>query len=70
MSAHPILADLRRIRKESGLSQETMAAAIRMSSGQTFISRLENGRHDPLLVTVSNWADALGYELVLRRREP
>ncbi len=66
MAAHPIIAELRRVRQERKLSQEEMAGMIRMASGQTYVSRVEGGQHDPLLATIDGWAQALGYELVLK----
>ena len=69
MAAHPIMTDLRRIRQAGRISQDAVAAAIGNGS-HAIISRLELGTHDGLLSTVSKFADALGYELVLRRKEP
>lgn len=69
MAAHKILLELRAIRIAEGISQADMADAIQMPSGQPYIARIENGGHDPLLATVSDWANALGYELTLRKRK-
>lgn len=49
---------LRQIRKEKGMNQESLAAAIGMS--QSNISEIENGRHNPTLDTLTKIADALG----------
>ncbi len=68
MSAHPIMVDLRKIRQESRISQDAVACGMGIGD-RAFIPRLEGGKHSPLLSTVSRWADVLGYELVLRRKE-
>lgn len=60
-----ILDDLRSLRLEQGLSQEALTERLGLQS-QSGFSRLERGFHSPTLVTLSNWADALGYEVVLR----
>lgn len=58
-----MLADRRR---ELGLSQIDLCRLI--NTGQNMISHWETGRHDPRLSKVLKWADALGYELVIRPR--
>lgn len=63
-----IIADLRNIRVEQNLSQEALAASIGMNS-QSGICNWEKGRRSPTLVTLTCWADALGYELTLRPKE-
>lgn len=60
-----ILDDLRNARIEQNLSQQDLVLKLGMNS-QSGFSRIERGFHSPTLVTLSNWADALGYELMLR----
>jgi ribosome-binding protein aMBF1 (putative translation factor) len=47
-----------------GLTQEQLAAAAAVR--QSEISRIENGRGNPTVLTLSRLADALGLEVVLR----
>ena len=47
-----------RIRKEQGLTQEQLAERCGMS--QQYLSKLEQGRRNPTLVTVYEIATALG----------
>lgn len=63
-----ILDDLRSARLERNMSQEDLAIQLGLQS-QSGFSRLERGYHSPTLVTLSNWADALGYEVTLRPKE-
>jgi transcriptional regulator with XRE-family HTH domain len=62
-----ILDDLRSLRIEQSLSQEDLAERLGLQS-QSGFSRLERGFHSPTLVTLSNWADALGHEIVLQKK--
>jgi len=54
--------DLKSLRKELGLSQEKIAAALDKS--QAAVSKIENGS-DMLLSTIRTYVEALGYELDL-----
>lgn len=60
-----ILDDLRSARLKRNISQEDLASQLGLQS-QSGFSRLERGFHSPTLVTLSNWANALGYEVALR----
>ena len=65
-AAHPLLAELRRIRIEGGWTQDAVAACIRAGSRST-VGNWEAGTRTPNLESVTAYAAALGYELVLRR---
>jgi len=65
---HPIVKELWRIRIESNLSQVELACD--MGVGQNVLSFREMGRVSPQLNTLSEWADALGYELTLKPKLP
>jgi transcriptional regulator with XRE-family HTH domain len=64
MKPHTIMIDLREIREANKLSQQEIGDAA--GYDRFSILRYECGRRDPGLTTVSNWAQALGYEIVLR----
>ena len=61
---HPIITELRRIRKESRMSQDAVAAALGKDSTQ--ITNYERGHQSPRISLIADWADTLGYELVLQ----
>ena len=61
---HDILIDLRKIRQESRISQDAVAAAT--NTAQHRISYYETGRVLPRVELISAWADFLGYKLVLQ----
>lgn len=66
MRVHPIIAELRRIRREEELTQrdvEEMTGYRRES-----ISRWEKGHRAPTITQLSDWSEALGCEVVVRRR--
>jgi predicted transcriptional regulator len=63
---HPIIQQLRMERRAREISQ--LAIATEIGVGQHSLARHENGHHLPRLDTVSEWAAALGYELVLKKR--
>jgi len=48
---------IRRLREKRGLTQESLAEKTKLSRG--FIARLEMGRHDPSLTTLTRLAKAL-----------
>jgi transcriptional regulator with XRE-family HTH domain len=48
---------IRRLREKRGLTQESLAGKTKLSRG--FIARLEMGRHDPSLTTLTRLAKAL-----------
>ena len=64
MKPHYIVEDLREIRLANKVSQEELAD--RAGYNRTQVIRYEAGAFSPKLETVSNWADVLGYELILR----
>ena len=53
--------NLRRLRHDSGLTQEELSAAIKMGSAE--ISRLEQGKRDPQLMTMVRLSRGLGRPL-------
>jgi len=67
MSISPIIAELRRIRKEQNLTQVALGAA--MDGFTNSIPKWENGYSEPTISHVEAWADALGYELDLFKKE-
>lgn len=58
--------ELRTIRKELGLTQAELAAAADCS--QTTVCNWENGFYARHVITFTALANALGYDVVLRRR--
>lgn len=67
MPHDPIIAELRRIRLEQGLSFMALANLMDRDDGQC-ICRNEKRKGDPRLETLHKWANALGYELILRKK--
>jgi len=63
-SPHPIIQKLADARVKQQVSQEEMAVLI--GQQQNILSRYEIGRTTPGLVPLLRWANALGYDLVLR----
>jgi transcriptional regulator with XRE-family HTH domain len=70
MKKHPIIDDLRRIRQEGRISQEAIGAALDKKTYRV-IGRYERGDegYNPSLSTITAWADTLGYEIVLKKKE-
>jgi transcriptional regulator with XRE-family HTH domain len=64
MKPHNLIADLRKIRQDSRISQDAIGAAL--GSPRNVITEWELGQHSPKISTLSAWADALGYEIVLQ----
>lgn len=62
-----IIKQLRKIRRDQELSQDAVEAVAALGDGH--ISQLERGRRTPNLNTLTSWADALGYQIVLRPKE-
>jgi transcriptional regulator with XRE-family HTH domain len=62
-----ILDELRELRVAAKRSQEDISYATGYHRSQ--IIRYEARTHTPRLDAVCNWAEALGYELVLRPKE-
>lgn len=50
--------NLRRIRKEKGISQGDIVRTLGMGRG--FVSNIENGKANPTLTTITKLAKALG----------
>lgn len=48
---------IKRLRKERGMSQEALATKAKVT--REYVARLEAGRHDPSLSTLSQLAKAL-----------
>ena len=65
---HPIVKELRRIRLDNKMSQCALASDLDI--GQNVLSFREMGRVSPQLNTLSEWAEALGYELTLKPKLP
>lgn len=63
-----IRKQLRKIRREKEISQDSVAAIMGKST-VGYVSLLESGKRNPTLSTLSSWVDALGYELVLKVKE-
>lgn len=61
---HPVLAELRRIRVEGGVTQAAVAALL--LTNKRAISRWETGARIPNVDQVAELAAVLGYELALR----
>lgn len=59
---------LRKLRLEQGLDIEEVA--LRMGSSRSPVHRLENGRHDPKLTTIWEYAIAIGVDPVQDVIEP
>lgn len=62
-----ILEQLIQRRKERHISQKEVAR--RMKTGQTTIARIETGARSPKLETVERFAQAPGYNIVLKRND-
>lgn len=63
---HPVIQELVMERRAWQLDQEEFAERIGMS--RTSMCNFERGLGHPSLLTLSEWADALGFEVVLRRK--
>lgn len=63
----PIVEELHTARKRSGLTQKTITE--RMGTTQSALSELERGVTTPRLPTLRRWAEALGYDVSLTKRE-
>jgi transcriptional regulator with XRE-family HTH domain len=63
-----IIAQLRKIRIEQRCSQDALSALVGVNN-RVQVSAWENGRVHPQYSTLHKWADALGYEVVLRKKQ-
>ena len=61
-----IIKQLRKIRRDQELSQEAVEAVAALGDGH--ISQLERGKRTPNLITLTSWANALGYEVALQKK--
>jgi len=61
-----IVAELDRVRKERGLSQEEIA--FKAGCDRRSISQWARGKNRPLFAAVEALANALGYDVVLVKR--
>lgn len=63
--------NVRRLRKERGMSQEALADAVELAP--TYVGQLERGRRNPTLAVVEKFASVLQVEplvLLMREAEP
>lgn len=64
---HPIVHGLKRIRVQQRRSQESVASQANWGASQ--LVSYEGGKNVPSINNLELWARALGYEIVLRRKE-
>ncbi len=64
---HPLIGELREIRKSQRLSQDAVGAAI--GKVATAMTAYESGQHSPKIDTLCQWADTLGYDVVLKPKD-
>lgn len=60
---HPLVAQLRLLRHEQGISRACFSE--RLGWGAWALNHWEVGRHTPKLPALVDWAQALGYDVVL-----
>ena len=60
---HPLIQQLARARTQRGITQKDLASRA-LITGQS-LTGWETGAHDPRLSSISDIADALGYDIVL-----
>jgi transcriptional regulator with XRE-family HTH domain len=65
---HPIVKELKKIRREQRCSQDALGALSGINS-RSHINKLESGRTSPTLMTLAKWADVLGYEIALKAKQ-
>lgn len=65
IEAHPLIAALRAERRRLEVSQQQMAEYLGYHA--TAVCSWERGRCEPPLRVLSGWAEAVGFEIVLRR---
>lgn len=68
MTANSMISDLRHLARSSGHNLTTWAAAAGMKRQQ--LSEYVNGNVMPTLETFTRLADAVGYDLELKKRNP
>lgn len=64
---HPVVAELEKIRRRRMIKRETIAKASRLLHVNNLLS-WALGKRDPHLKGLSKWANAMGYDIVIRRR--
>jgi transcriptional regulator with XRE-family HTH domain len=67
--SNDIVKQLRKIRRDKEVSQDSIAAIMGKGT-YGYLSQCETGRRNPTLSTLCKWVDALGYEIVLREKQP
>lgn len=65
-AVHPVVAELRRIRRSRDILQRELAELTGYS--RVTISQWEKGRKAPNLRQLQDWAQALGYTIELVKR--
>jgi transcriptional regulator with XRE-family HTH domain len=65
--SHKIVQQLRRERRLLELSQDVIAAKTGYDRAQ--VSQYERGIHSPKIEMISDWANALGFELALVKKQ-
>ena len=65
MTLDPICSFLRDERKNRGLSLEDVGVMMGRTQGRSTIWQWESGTNMPVLKNAREWAEALGYEIVL-----
>lgn len=64
--AHPLIQELRRRRRAAGLSLADVAVGASVS--KTIVSEWENGHHEPTLMRLAAYADAVGAVLAIAEK--
>ena len=64
---HPIIAQLRMERRGQQITQLMLSEITGYHRNQ--FNQYETGRHSPKLETLEDWADALGFELKLVKKQ-
>lgn len=63
-----LASQLKKAREANGMSQEALALTAEVD--RTYVSQLERGVANPLLLILQRIAEALGLELTIRLRSP
>lgn len=64
---HKIVQQLRRERRAAEMTQDSLSLTLGKSLHH--ICDLESGKHSPRLELIDAWANALGYELALVKKQ-
>jgi transcriptional regulator with XRE-family HTH domain len=65
---HKIVGELRQRRIEQRISQEAVGAALGLN--RNAILKYEMGWMSPKIKMLCDWADFIGYEIVLQKKQP